>query len=265
MLHFRDSSIPLYYQLESILREKISSGEFRAGAPFPTEDQLSQEYQVSRITVRKALSSLEKDGLISRRRGKGSFVTDGHDTLEPMKLTGTIEDIVAMGIKTQTKVLHFGFVHPPVKVAKQLRLGEGAQVLRIERIRLTKEGSFSYNINYIPPDLGKKIKAKDLLLQPVLNILEEKCRVRIGKGSQIIDATVADARVASLLEVRTGDPLLRIERSVFDVKGRPVEYMTIYYRSDRYHYSVDLVRKRSPSRRRWDLTKPKIRGRGRSS
>ena len=265
MNHFRDTSIPLYYQLENILREKISSGEYRPGDPFPTEDLLSRSYQVSRITVRKALSSLERDGLISRRRGKGSFVTDGRQTLEPMKLTGTIEDIIAMGIKTQTRILHFGIVHPPQKLAERLKIDEGAQVLRIERLRLTKEGPFSYSVSYVPADVGKKIRAKDLSAQPLMNILEEKCKVKIGRGSQIIEATVADTRVASLLDVRTGTPLLKIERSAFDVKGRPVQYLTILYRSDRYHYRVDLARKKTQFKGQWDFTKPRLHRRGRPS
>jgi len=252
MTIFKDRSIPLYYQLENILREKIKSGEYRPGHPFPTEDQLAQSYKVSRITVRQALAALEKDGLIIRRRGRGSFVTEGQVHLEPMKLTGMIEDIIAMGIKTKTRIINFGFVHPPKKVTESLKLNEDAKVLRVERIRLIKGAPVSYTMSYIPPDLAKKISIKDLTIQPILNVLEKKCKVKISRGFQIIEATVADSRIASFLDVMTGAPLLKIERTVLDIKNRPVEYISILYRSDRYHYSVELVRKRSESKAQWD-------------
>jgi len=252
MKGFKDRSIPLYYQLENILREKLKSGEYRPGDHFPTEDQLVQSYQVSRITVRQALASLEKDGLINRKRGRGTLVAENHTKLEPMKLTGTIGDIIAMGIKTKTKIINFGFVHSPKKVAESLKVGEEDQVLRIERIRLIKGLPVSYTISYIPSDLGKKISIKDLTIQPILNILEKKCKVKIARGFQIIEATLADSRIASFLDVMTGAPLLKMERTVFDINNRPVEYILIFYRSDRYHYTVDLVRKRSESEARWD-------------
>jgi GntR family transcriptional regulator len=252
MSEFKDRSIPLYYQLENILREKINSGEYRPGDSLPTEDQLVHSYRVSRITVRQALSALEKDELILRKRGRGSFVTGKEADYESMRLTGTIEDIIAMGIKTKTKILDFGFVHPPKKVIESLQLDEDTKALRIERIRLVKGHPFSYSVNYVPPDLGSKIGIKDLAVNPLLNVLEKKCKVGIGRGTQIIEATIADSRIASYLEIMTGAPLLKIERTVLDTKGRPVEHVSILYRSDRYHYSVDLARKRSASKTRWD-------------
>ena len=255
MIAFKDPSIPLYYQLENILREKIYSGEYAPGDSIPTEDQFIQSYKVSRITVRQALASLEKDGLITRKRGKGSFVTEKQNQLEPMKLTGMIEDIIAMGVKTKTRIINFGFVHPPKKVIESLKLNVDAKVLRVERIRFIKGAPISYTISYIPPDLAKRISTKDLTIQPILNVLEKKCKVKISRGFQIIGATVADSRIASFLDVMAGAPLLKIERTVFDIKNRPVEDISILYPSDRYHYTVELVRRRSESRAQWDYLK----------
>jgi len=253
IIGFKNRSIPLYYQLENILREKINSGEYRPGDHFPTEDQLVRSYKVSRITVRQALAALAKDGLITRGRGKGSFVTEVQAHLEPMKLTGMIEDIITMGIKTKTKIIYFDFVHPPKNVAESLKLIENDKVLRVERVRLIKGSPISYNIVYIPADLGKKISIKDLAVQPVLSVLENKCKVKIVRGIQVIEATVADSRVASFLEVMTGAPLLKIDRTIFDNRNRPVEYISILYRSDRYHYTVELFRKGTQSRGKWNI------------
>ena len=248
---FKDRSIPLYYQLENVLREKINSGEVGPGDPFPTEDQLVHAYKVSRITVRQALAAMESDGLIIRRRGKGSFVAEQPIQIEPMKLTGMIEDILARVGRMTTKIVNFGFVHPPRRVGDILKLREAAKVLRAERIRLMKGSPISYTLSYVPPDIGKKLTIRDLSSLPLIDVLEQKCKINIAKGKQIIEATIADSRMASLLDVMTGAPLLKIERTIFDAKDRPVEFLSILYRSDRYHYTVDLIRKRTQRRPRW--------------
>jgi GntR family transcriptional regulator len=252
MVQFKDRCIPLYYQLENILREKIRSGECGPGDPLPTEVELVRFYSVSRITVRQALSALEKDGLIFRKQGRGSFVTGKETVRESMKLTGMIDDLVRMGIKTRAKFINFGFIDPPKKVIDILKLEKDTKVLRIERIRLVKGSPISYSLTYVPPDVGSKIGIKDLAVYPLINVLEKKCKVKIGQGNQVIGATVADSRIASYLEIMTGAPLLRIERVILDTDGRPVEYVLILYRSDKYHYSVDLVRRKSGSKTRWD-------------
>src|SRR4030042_217823 len=109
---FKNRGISLYYQLENILREKINSGEYGPGDLFPTEEQLIDLYKISRITVRQALAALEMDGLITRKRGKGSFVFGKQERLEPRKLTGMFEDIVNWGIRPKAKVIDFCFVYP---------------------------------------------------------------------------------------------------------------------------------------------------------
>jgi GntR family transcriptional regulator len=89
-----------------------------------------------------------------------------------------------------------------------------------------------------------------------MNVLEDKCKIKIVKGSQVIGATLADTRIASLLEVMTGSPLLKIERVAFDARNRPVEHISILYRSDRYHFNVDFIRKRSELKAQWDYAGP---------
>jgi GntR family transcriptional regulator len=186
----------------------------------------------------------------------GSFAAETPLHLKPMKLTGMIQDIIETGMKTRTIILNFDFVHPLNKVGENLKLNADAKVLRIERVRLIKGQPISYSISYIPSDLGEKISVKDLTVQPLLNVLEDKCRMKIVRGSQVIEATLADNRVASFLDVMTGAPLLKMERVVFDTRNRPIEYISIFYRSDRYHYNVDFIRRRSEVEARWDDIKP---------
>ena len=248
---FKDKAIPLYYQIETILRRKILSGEFHPRAPMPTEDALAQEFDVSRITIRQALGLLEKDGLVVRQRGKGTFVSEGVKAYESAKLTGSMEDLILMGVQTSTKILDMSWIESPQSVKERLGLEDASQVLRIEKIRLVEKEPFSYVINYLPQKIGQKIKAEDLTLKPLLMVLEENLGIRPDEADQTIEATIADAHVAPLLDIRVGDPLLKVERTVFDVKSRPVECVFVLYRADKYFFNVKLKRTRSKNSIGW--------------
>ncbi len=252
MKNFQEKSIPLYYQLELILRTQIRSGDYKPGQALPTEDKLTKSYGVSRITVRKALSALEQDGLILKKTGRGSYVSCKIKILEPMKLSGTIDDIMGMGIKTRVKTLLFDIMASTPHVAEKLAVEPGTPVCRIERLRFVARHPFSHTITYIPNDLGILISKEELNASPLLHLLEAKHNLKITHGSQTIDATLADSQIASLLRVSACAPLLRIKRIVYDVTKRPIEYITILYRSDLYNYTVELVRKESKSHSKWN-------------
>jgi len=248
----KEKAIPLYYQLETILRRRILSGDFPVDAPLPTEEALGQEYDVSRITVRQALSSLDQEGLIVRRRGKGTFVVKGAVSVEKPKLTGSMEDLVLMGIQTSTNILNTSIIDPPETIRESLELHGDEQVCRIEKIRSIEKSPFSYVINYLPSHIAEKIKIDDLTVKPLLMVLEESAGIRVNEADQTIEAAVADAHVASLLEIRVGDPLLKVERTVYDTKGKPVEYVSVLYRADKYFFRVKLRRKRSRHSIGWE-------------
>ncbi len=247
----KDKAIPLYYQIETILRRKILSGELQPLATIPTEDALAQEFDVSRITIRQALGLLEKDGLVIRQRGKGTFVSEGVKAYESAKLTGSMEDLILMGVQTSTKILDFSWIEAPQSVKERLGLGEASQVLRIEKIRHVESSPFSYVINYLPQKIGQKIKPEDLTAKPLLMVLEENLGIRPDEADQTIEATIADAHVAPLLDIRVGDPLLKVARTVFDVKNRPVECVFVLYRADKYFFNVKLKRTRSKNSIGW--------------
>ncbi len=246
----RDKAIPLYYQLETILRKKIASGDYPPDIPLPSEDALAGEYKVSRITVRQALSSIEKDGLVIRQRGKGTFVSKKADSLELPRFTGSIEDLVMMGKRTKTKVIGSAWIDPPEIIRDRLGVKDD-KVLRIEKIRYVEGGSFSHVFNYLPPEIGKKLPMELVTSKPMLMILEDDLGVRATEADQSVEATIADADVASLLDIRVGAPLLKAERTVYDAKGNPVEYVSVVYRADKYAFTMKLKRKKTKKSRGW--------------
>ena len=246
----RDKAIPLYYQLETILRKKIASGDYSPDTPLPSEDALAEEYEVSRITVRQALSSLEQDGLVIRQRGKGTFVSKKADTLELPRFTGSIEDLILMGKRTKTKVIETSWVDPSDIIRERLKVKDG-KVLRIEKIRHIEGDPFSHVFNYLPPELGNKLPIDLVKSKPMLMILEDELGVRANEAEQSVEATIADTADASLLDIRVGDPLLKAERTVYDVKGNPVEYVSVVYRADKYAFTMKLKRKRTDKSVGW--------------
>lgn len=246
-----DKEIPLYYQLETIIRKRILSGEFPQDAPFPSEESIGKEYEVSRITVRRALSSLDQEGLIIRKRGKGTFISEKAKSLESPRLSGFIEDIISMGIKTSTKVIDISWIDAPDKVRECLKIHETDQSLRIEKVRLIKGSTFSHVFDYLPPDIGQKIPLNKLNVKPLLMILEDDLGIRAATAVQTVEATIADPEVANLLNIRVGEPLLKVERTVFDVNQKPVEYVSVQYRADKYFYTVNLNRKISKNSVGW--------------
>ena len=213
----KKEAVPLYYQLATILRKKILSGELVQGDLLPTEEALVREYGVSRITVRGALSSLGKDGLILRKRGKGTFVAATKIYFDPLKFTGTIEDLSDMGIKTRTEILDFCVTRASQDITDRLNLPEGSPVVRIKRLRLAEDSPYCYVTNYLPLKIGQQIQLRTLRTKPLLKILQDDLGVPLAKAAMTFEATIADSQLAPLLEVLVGDPLLKIERTICDV------------------------------------------------
>jgi len=252
-LLFRNKVIPLYYQLETILRKSILSAEMAPGDALPSEEAFTREYGVSRITVRQALFSLERDGLIVRKRGKGTFVTKKRIFIDPLKFSGSIEDLTCIGIKTSTKVIDFRVTRVPESVMDHLKLPQSADVVRIERLRLAEAFPYCYVLNYLPLNIGQKIQPDALNVKPLLKILEDDLGVYLAAAVQTFEAIIADTQVASLLEVRVGEPLLKIERTIFDADRKPIEWVSIVYRADKYLFRINLKREKTSYSTNWNL------------
>jgi GntR family transcriptional regulator len=213
---------------------------------------------VSRITVRRAVSSLEQEGLILRKRGKGSFVLAKTKSLESPKLSGFIEDIISMGIKTKIKIIDISWVSPSDNVKQSLKASEDEMFLRIEKIRYIQENTFSHVLNYIPENIGKKIPQELLKDKSLLMILEDEMGITADRAVQTIEATIADAQLATLLQVRFGEPLLSVERTVYDQINKPIEYVSVHYRADKYFYTAFLKRKKTKYAAGWNPIQPSV-------
>jgi len=249
----KETQIPLYYQLETSLRERLLSGELAEGDLFPTEQAIGQQYGVSRMTVRQALSSLVNDGLITRYPGRGTFVTRKEPEKAVLKSVGALEDAIlrGFGYAYDTKLNQFGAVRLRKAIAEKLQVEQGTEALKIERIRLFEGEPIAFISNFIPMDIGRQLTREDVLNRPVLKTLEERLGINLDKADQIIEAILADTLVAKHLKVRVGSPILQMTRITYEKSGRPVNYALVLFRADKYAFQVRLKRQGGDKSDNW--------------
>lgn len=237
--------LPKYHQVYLVLREQLAEGRFSAGVP--GEMHLMKEFGVARVTVRRALEQLVAEGLISRTPGRGTVALKAPappaERAAPQRaqLTGLLENIVNMGLRTSVKVLACEVIAAHDTVAARLGLAAGEPVQKAVRVRSSREGPLSHITTYVPQRHAQRFGRRELAKKPILMLLEE-AGVEIGRAEQSISARLADATVARSLGVEVGSALLAVQRLVFDVDERPVQWLQGLYRPDRYRYEMQLSR-----------------------
>ena len=233
---------PLYHQLKNALKSRILSKEMKGNERLPSEAQLCMEYDVSRATVRQALSELLKDGLIYRDRGKGTFVTDGAG-LRHLSLRGTIENLIASGEGSRMKILDSSETAPPLAIAEILQLGAKQKVLQIEIVRLVPKGPFGYSVLYFPSHL-KGVICPDELTETteIITFVEGKMKTKVARANQTIGVGLADRGLAGHLAIKPKTPLLIIERDYYSRDGTPLFVSITHFRPDLYKYRIELTR-----------------------
>ena len=200
----------LYAKVEEALATEIAQGEYRPGDQLPTEDALLERFQVSRITVRRAIQNLVRRDLLEIRRGLGTFVLSPRIEAELTKLTGFVEDMRAMGRKATARVVSHGVVAASARVAERLQLTKGIKVMQIKRVRLADDTPISFDETYLPLGLGKQIVRNDLRRRPIFTLLEEEYGVPLVEADYELEAVIASETVADALQVRVGSPIFQI-------------------------------------------------------
>ena len=246
-----NARVPLYHQIFLILRNRIFGGEVRPGELVPGEQELAVEFNVSRITAKRALNELAGAGLVVRERGRGTRVT--HRPKAPAvtsSIEGWLENISLMGIATEARVLDFGYLAASEDIAHALELDPGTDVQHAVRVRSLDGEPMSYLVTYVPADIGRQYDREDLDTKPLLLLLE-LAGVKVASARQTISATLADSEVAGALSVHAGSPLIEVRRVVRDSSGRPVEYIRVLYRPDIYRFEMSMNRVREREGMRW--------------
>jgi GntR family transcriptional regulator len=234
------SPVPLYYQMEQILLERIARPEM-VGRKMPSEFELIDMFGVSRATVKKTLDNMVNKGLLERRRGVGTRVIK-HQIIEDLaRLKSYTEEMVARNVAIETHVLETGRHAPAPEVARKLALGRKDKSLFVRRLRGTSE-VFPVVLLHseVPVEVG--LEPTEDFTGSLYSLLEQKHGVSIIWGEETIEAAKATEEEARYLEVEPDSPVLIMERVSYTHGNRPVEYVRAVYRPDRYKFSIRLNR-----------------------
>jgi GntR family transcriptional regulator len=233
---------PLYSKVEEVLASEIARGDLQPGDRLSSEEELLSRFDVSRITVRRAIQNLIQRGMVEIRRGRGTFVLAQVISQELTGLTGFVEDMAAHGRRASARVLSQGVVTANAAVARQLGISKGTHVMRIERVRLADSVPMSFDETYLPLEIGKKIVSNNLRVKPIFTLLEEKYGIPLTEAEYRLEAAAASARVAEALAISEGFPVFRIERTSFTEGGHPIDYEILSYRGDLIRFVTRLGR-----------------------
>lgn len=234
----RESPIPLYYQLKELLTGRITSDEWQPGDMLPTEEQLQEQYELSRTTVRQALKELEFEGKISRYRGRGTFVSKPKISHSPDPHFNLTAYLTQQGMEPGWQVLSAGWVSATAEVADRLGVKAGSRVYQLQRLRMANDEPIGYHITHVIPALGEAIDENRLDQGGSLDYLHGPGQLEESYANRTIEAILASDETAKLLDIVKGSPILLIRRQVFNADGVPVEDMRAMYRGDRFQYRV---------------------------
>lgn len=236
----KDGPVPLYYQLEQHLRERIASREFEPGASLPTEDMICGQYGVSRITVRRALAALQEDRLIERRRGVGSFVAERPGGINN-HLTGSLREFLAAAAALDTRTLSITTEPAPLDVGKSLRLAPGQDVLRLKMVgNLEGQGPVAFLNIWVPREVGEGFAESLRSEVPVVRQVEQALQAKLSRAEQFIQPDQAGEEAGLHLGIDRATPILRVKRIYYADPDTPIEVAYVRYHPERYRYAIDF-------------------------
>jgi GntR family transcriptional regulator len=237
------SPIPRYYQLREIIREKIASGEWEVGTSIPSERELSEQYGLSRMTVRQSVMDLVKEGILYREQGRGTFVARPKITQQLMRLTGFSEDMQARQQRPTAKLIQASLETADEDTAEILRIKPGQQFFRLERLRLADDEPLAIETCLLSFIGCEKLLGEDFEQNSLYDLLENKYGIPPMEAEQEIEAGLAKDEEARWLKVKSGSPVLLIRRTTYNERGQPFEYTKSVYRGDKYRFYTRLTRK----------------------
>ncbi|MGQ9372059.1 GntR family transcriptional regulator [Azospirillum sp. ST 5-10] len=234
--------MPKYLQIKAALMSDICAGRFPPGSCLPSENDLANSFQASRVTVRMALDCLREAELVQSHQGKGYFVRNLKAVQDLGRLQGFGEIMAPLGVAARSEVLSAATVAAPPEAAAALALERGAPVVKIERLRIAADVAMSMDVSYFPPAIGEVLLGLDLANVDVFTLIETRLGIEIGFADITMDVVAADETVRARLGVPPGERLIRIERLTHEVGGRPIDFEYLYGRPETHRFKLRAAR-----------------------
>lgn len=237
--------VPRYHQIAQALRERIGAGDIAPGERLDNQRRLAQDFGVTLMTLRQALEVLERDGLITRRHGLGTFAAAPSVDYDILHFRAFAGDLSAVGENVATRFLRSQMTRADRRAARELGLESGARVFALERLRLVDGRPTSFQVSHLPATLGEEVAKADLTVTPLGQVLAFKLGIEITGARETVSAETLPARAARELGCAPGVPCFRSDRLSFDAQSRPIVYDRVFIPGDRFRITRQLHYDRS--------------------
>lgn len=235
------SNVPLYVQLKEHLRMQIEAGVYESGTRLPSEREMAQTFQVSRMTARQALQLLAKDGYISSRVGKGTYVCRPKIAQELGFLTSFTDDIRQRGMSPTSRVIRAALDRASDEVAGHLQVSAGTEIVVLSRVRLANDEPIAWEICHLNHRLCPGILERyDFSRESLYRVLREEFGCHLIWADQWISARIPDKSQRDKLQLDRETPVLSLTRITYADHNQPVEFVRSVYRCDRYQLRTIL-------------------------
>ena len=234
------SPLPLHYQVEELLRQMLELPEYRKGGFLPKEVELAKRLGISRNTIRQATNKLEYEGLLIRKKGVGTKISEKTVTTNLDSWHSFTQEMSEKGIAFINFLIETRLEKANEKIATFMQIPEGIEILCLARLRGFADGPFVYFESYFHPRIG--MTGKEDFTRPLYDIIEQDYHIVASISRERIRAKSASILTAKRLKIPRGEPVLVRERFVSDQGNRPVEYNIGFYIAEKFTYSIDIKR-----------------------
>ncbi|KRM97430.1 GntR family transcriptional regulator [Loigolactobacillus rennini] len=229
---------PVYIQIHNAIKRDIETGKWAIGDRIPSERKLAVVFGVSRMTLRQAIQTLVDEGILERRIGAGTYVANQKVQEKMSGVTSFTDIMLAQGKTPSSKTVSYHLANPSLSEKEKLKLADGEQVLRMERIRYADNVPISFEVATVPEALVQQF-SKAEVTSSLYRTLERKAGLTLGGAEQTITAQTASERIAEFLAIKRGAPILRLRQRSFLKDGRPFEYVRTQYVGSRFEFYLE--------------------------
>ncbi len=231
----KKSPLPLYYQLKESILNAVKTKEFEVGDRLPSERELAEYHNISRMTVKKAVDILVDNGYLIRKQGSGTFVSDYQQSYSISPLLSFTKEMEKKGLNYTTRILSFNKTKEK-KIAAKMNLDPETALFRLERLRLIENKPFLLENTYLAVDYFRDLKKDELENNSLFKIIENKYNIQLSNAEAEVEAVILDAGIADKMQVQEGMLGLYFEQFSKNENAEIIEYTSAYYRNDNYKF-----------------------------
>lgn len=240
MPHNQANGLPAYRKIQVSILKRIEAGDLKPGDAVESERELAKQHRVSLMTARHALTVLEREGVVQRRRGSGTFVAP--PKIHFNKLMGFTELMSGRNLSAASRVLSFCVVDSEPAIAARMGVPDNTPLSKLARLRLGADQPFALETCYWSAQEFSRLTRASLARGSLFSILEHDYGIQLAHADEEVDATAAESTTAHLLQVPRGHPLLRMRQVIYSTQGKATLYVVGLYRSDRYNLTIRRFR-----------------------